>query len=50
MLICPLIFRFAKENRIFAGLWYGDQKPEMTLFLKPLCRALTRLYDEGILQ
>ena len=42
-----LIVRFVKENRIFAGLWYGDQKPDMTLFLRPLCEALTRLYNEG---
>ena len=36
-----------KENRIFAGLWYGSEKPDMTLFLKPLCNALTKLYTDG---
>ena len=41
--------RVAKENRLFAGLWYGSQKPDMSLFLKPLSQSLTLLYEEGML-
>lgn len=33
---------------MFAGLWYGSAKPDMTLFLKPLALSLKRLHDEGI--
>ena len=40
-------FRITKENRIFAGLWYGHIKPDMSLFLKPLAVALRTLYTDG---
>lgn len=39
--------RILKENRIYAGLWYGSAKPDMTLFLKPLSLTLKKLYHEG---
>lgn len=42
------LHRVAKENRIFAGLWYGSAKPDMSLFLKPVAMSLKRLYFEGI--
>ena len=42
-----LCIRAAKENRLLAGLWYGAIKPEMTLFLKPMAKALQRLHTEG---
>ena len=32
---------------IFAGIWYGTLKPDMTLFLKPVANALSRLFLEG---
>ena len=37
----------AKENMIFAGLWFGDKKPAMATFLKPLYENLL-LMDKGI--
>lgn len=43
-------FRVAKENRLFAGLWYGSTKPDMTLFLKPFAHSLAKLYSDGMLQ
>ena len=36
-----------KENRLFAGLWYGSVKPNMTVFLEPLAKELSRLSVEG---
>lgn len=40
--------RVLKENRIFAGIWYGCAKPDMSLFLKPVALSLKKLYLEGI--
>ena len=40
--------RCATEYRLLAGLWYGNNKPDMSLFLKPLAKALQKLYHEGI--
>lgn len=40
-------YRIANENVIFAGLWYGSTKPDMTLFLKPLALSLKKLHNEG---
>ena len=39
--------RFAQENRVFAGLWYGSVKPDMTIFLKPVAKELQKLQQEG---
>ena len=39
--------RVLKENRIFAGVWYGCAKPDMSLFLKPVATSLKKLYLEG---
>ena len=36
-----------KENRLFAGIWYGSCKPDMSLFLRPLAETLTELYEKG---
>lgn len=38
----------AKENMIFAGLWFGDNKPAMATYLKPLYDEL-QILDKGIL-
>ena len=35
-------------NEHFAGLWFGDKKPAMATYLKPLCDEL-QLLDKGIL-
>ena len=40
--------RILKENRVFAGLWYGS-KPDMSLFLKPVAKSLKSLAKEGTL-
>ena len=39
--------RFLNENIIFAGLWYGQRKPLMWLFLKPTFESLLKL-EHGI--
>ena len=39
--------RIAKENRVFAGIWYGAMKPDMSLLLKPLALSLKKLFIEG---
>ena len=41
------VYRISKENRLLGGLWYGNSKPDMSLFFKPIADALTRLYLEG---
>lgn len=41
------VYRVAKENRLFAGVWYGSMKPDMSLFLKPLALSLKELFIEG---
>lgn len=43
------IERTKRENMIFAGLWYGDSKPSMVTFLKPLSDTLSKLEEDGIL-
>ena len=42
-----ILYRILKENRIFAGLWYGSVKPNMSIFLKPMAQSLKQLYDKG---
>ncbi|XP_065900912.1 uncharacterized protein [Dysidea avara] len=44
----PFKLRFVQENRVFAGLWYGSVKPDMTIFLKPVAKELQKLQQEGI--
>lgn len=34
---------------IFAGLWYGDSKPSMATFLRPLSDTLSKLEEDGLL-
>lgn len=41
--------RTKRENMIFAGLWFGDSKPSMLTFLKPLCDTLNKIEKDGIL-
>ena len=42
-----LSFRVATEYRLLAGLWYGCTKPDMSLFMKPLCKSLEKLHFNG---
>ena len=36
------------ENMILAGLWFGDSKPVMSTFLKPLYQSLRELESTGV--
>ena len=44
----PIKQRKLKENTVLAGLWFGDEKPDMLNFLKPLSSSLKILYEEGV--
>ncbi|XP_046564144.1 uncharacterized protein LOC124272946, partial [Haliotis rubra] len=39
--------RYSAECRLFAGLWYGINKPTMSIFLQPLVEELKSLYETG---
>lgn len=41
--------RRQRENMIFAGLLFGDPKPSMLTFVKPLCENLHELEEHGVL-
>jgi len=36
------------ENMVLAGLWFGDSKPLMSTFLKPIYQSLQELEGNGI--
>ena len=44
----PYRLRVLKENTLFAGLWFGETKPNMQLFLKPLVKELSVLESSGV--
>ena len=44
----PYKHRMRKENLLFCGLWFGETKPVMTLYSKPLLNSLQTLETEGI--
>ena len=44
----PYKHRTRKENLRFCGLWFGESKPVMSLFSKPLMTSLKSLETEGI--
>ena len=39
--------RFAKENMLFAGMWFGEKKPAMWTFLKPFHESFSKL-EHGV--
>ena len=41
------MYRYVKENRLFAELWYGSVKPDMTVFLEPIAKEFSKLLFEG---
>jgi len=41
----PYKVRMKAENMILAGLWFGNQKPSMNTFMKPLLSAFKTLHD-----
>ena len=45
----PYKLRTLKENSIFAGLWFGETKPNMSIFLKPVITELIKLESHGII-
>lgn len=49
---CFLLQSYCLNTRIkripFLLEWYGGFKPDMILFIKPLCLSLTHLHEEGI--
>lgn len=44
----PYCQRFTKENMILAGLWFGDLKPIMELYLEPFHESLSAIELEGV--
>ena len=44
----PQRMRNGLNNKILAGMWFGNIKPSINTFLKPLCLALKELYTEGV--
>lgn len=44
----PYCQRFTKENMILAGLWFGDLKPIMELYLQPFHQSLCTLEQDGV--
>ncbi|XP_053391217.1 uncharacterized protein LOC128554033 [Mercenaria mercenaria] len=43
----PYKIRMKKENMILTGLWFGEEKPIMNMFTRPLITSLRNL-EEGI--
>ena len=44
----PYKQRVLKENSILAGLWFGEEKPNMSFYLKPIVEELITLESHGI--
>ena len=44
----PYRLRLLKENIIIGGLWFGEVKPNMHVFLKPIIAELATLERDGI--
>lgn len=44
----PLKERFALNNTLIAGLWFGDKDPNMIIFLSPFLSEAIKLYSEGL--
>ncbi|XP_063425300.1 uncharacterized protein LOC134708578 [Mytilus trossulus] len=44
----PYKQRMMKENMILCGLWFGETKPFISLFTKPLMKSLKNLESKGI--
>lgn len=46
--INELPYTIRKEKMILCGLWYGRDKPNMHLFVKPIIEELSVLHEKGI--
>lgn len=40
----PFTHRFKKENMIFAGFWFGQEKPQANLFMSKFVDSIQKLY------
>eukprot|EP00732_Lithocolla_globosa_P002296 Lithocolla_globosa_v1_NODE_1464_length_2557_cov_5.754996.p1 type:complete len:810 gc:universal NODE_1464_length_2557_cov_5.754996:2476-47(-) len=40
-------FRYSRRYMVLAGLWFGESKPNMTSFLRPLRKKLEIFLEEG---
>ena len=45
----PYQLRLLKENMIIGGLWFGEEKPNMCVFLKPIVTELASLGRDSIM-
>lgn len=43
----PYKYRVQKQNVILAGIWVSSKKPKPNVFLRPFCRALHDLKENG---
>ena len=37
------------SNKVLAGVWFGNKKPAINTFLKPICEAMNTLFYKGII-
>jgi len=44
----PYKLRILKENMIISGLWFGEAKSNMNVFLKPIIAELMALENHGV--
>ena len=43
----PYQLRMRKQNILLGGLWFGESKPNMSIFLQPLMKTLSKLELQG---
>ena len=41
--------RFQSSNKLFCGLWFGESKPKMNMFMHPFTKEISTLFSEGAL-
>ena len=49
VMVNELPYRLRKNNMLLCGLWFGEKKPPMNLFLRPFIDELIRLHQHGFL-
>ena len=47
VMVNELPYRLRKNNMLLCGLWFGEKKPAMNLFLRPFIDELIRLHEYG---
>ena len=48
LVINEMLFRVRASNPIVCGMWFGKDKPNMNIFLKPYVNYMNKLANEGI--